>query len=185
MSMKKNVLAGYLLFLGISQFLFFLRVAESIYPGYSVANNYISDLGVGNTAPLFNTSVSFLGVCVVAAAYLSSAVFESKIFRVLIAVTGVGAFGVGLFPENVPVLHTFFSFITFFFAGVAAVYGSRVFPRLIAVISAVSGVISLAALFLFGSGNYLGLGHGGMERLIVYPVLCWGLMLSGYLLARS
>lgn len=181
----KAVVAGGLLFLGITQFLFFLRVAESVYPGYSVANNYISDLGVGVAAPIFNTSVSFLGLCIVAASYLSSNVFQSRVFRALIAVTGVGAFGVGLFPENVPVLHTVFSAITFLFAGLSAVYGLRVLSRLMGLISVVCGVVCLVALALFGSGNYLGLGHGGMERLIVYPVLCWGLMLSGYLLSRS
>lgn len=185
MTMKRTVLAGSLLFLGISQFLFFLRVAESVYPGYSVANNYISDLGVGVAAPIFNTSVSFLGLCIIATSYLSSSIFQDKVFRILIAITGIGAFGVGLFPENVPVLHFVFSFITFFFAGLAAVYGFRALSGVMAVISLVSGVVCLAALVLFGSGNYLGLGHGGMERLIVYPVLSWGLMLSGYLLARS
>ncbi|MEM0440791.1 MAG: DUF998 domain-containing protein [Candidatus Caldarchaeum sp.] len=183
--MKKNLVAGVLLFVGISQFMFFLRVAESIYPGYSVANNYISDLGVGVAAPVFNTSVSFLGLCIVAAAYFGYATFNSKVFAALIAITGVGAFGVGLFPENVPVLHTVFSFITFFFAGIAAIYGVRVLSRLMGIISVVSGVVCLAALVLFGSGNYLGLGHGGMERLIVYPVLSWGLMLSGYLLSKG
>lgn len=183
--MKRNLIAGSLLFVGISQFLFFLRVAESIYPGYSVANNYISDLGVGVAAPVFNTSVSFLGLCIVAAAYFGLPTFNSKVFAALIAVTGIGAFGVGLFPENVPVLHTVFSFITFFFAGIAAIYGVRVLSRIMGVISVVSGVVGLVALFLFATGNYLGLGHGGMERLIVYPVLSWGLMLSGYLFAKG
>ncbi|BAJ51536.1 conserved hypothetical protein [Candidatus Caldarchaeum subterraneum] len=183
--MRRSSLAGAVLFIGVAQFLFFLRVAESIYPGYSVSGNYISDLGVGVAAPVFNTSVSFLGVCVIAAAYLSLAVVGSRVFAALVAAAGVGAFGVGLFPENVPVLHTVFSFITFFFAGLAAVYGLRVFNRLMGVFSMVCGLTALAALALFASGNYLGLGHGGMERLIVYPVLSWGLLLSGYFIAKA
>ncbi|MEM1946721.1 MAG: DUF998 domain-containing protein [Candidatus Caldarchaeum sp.] len=182
--MKKPVAAGALLFIAITQFLMALRVAESVYPGYSVSGNYISDLGVGVAAPIFNTSIIILGLCVVVAAYLVAEVFQSKLFRLFIALAGFGAAGVGTFPENVPVLHTIMSLITFLFAGIAAVYGVRVFDRLVGFLSAIAGVVSLAALAFFVSGNYLGLGHGGMERLIVYPVLSWGLMLSGYLLSK-
>jgi len=181
----KGSVAGVLLFVAISQFMFFLRVSEAVYPGYSVSGNYISDLGVGVAAPIFNPSVVFLGVCIVLAAYLGSEVFGSSVFRVLVGLAGFGAAGVGIFPENVPVLHTVMSFITFFFAGVAAIYGIRVFDRPVGVLSLASGVVSLAALTLFATGNYLGLGHGGMERLIVYPVLSWGLLLSGLLLQHQ
>ncbi|MEM4281750.1 MAG: DUF998 domain-containing protein [Candidatus Caldarchaeum sp.] len=182
--MKKPVAAGALLFIAITQFLMALRVAESVYPGYSVSGNYISDLGVGAAAPIFNSSIVFLGLCVVLSSYLGAEVFKSRLFRIFVALAGVGAAGVGIFPENVPVLHTVMSLITFLFAGVAALYGLRVFDRLVGLLSAVAGLVSLAALALFISGNYMGLGHGGMERLIVYPVLSWGLMLSGYLLSK-
>jgi len=42
----------------------------------------------------------------------------------------------------------------------------------------------LIDLILFTSGNYFGLGIGGMERMIVYPMLVWGLAFAGYLLSR-
>ncbi len=183
--MNRSTACGVLLFIGCTQFLTLLIVAESIYPGYSVSGNYISDLGVGVSAPIFNSSVMLIGVCVVLAAYLGSEVFKSRVFRAFLTLTGVGAVGVGLFPENVPVIHTVMSFITFLFAGLAAVYGFRVFKKLVGLFSLAAGVMSLAALALFASGNYLGLGHGGMERLIVYPVLSWGLMISGILLSKS
>jgi len=53
------------------------------------------------------------------------------------------------------------------------------------VLSLISGLTSLTALALFATNNYLGLGHGGMERLIVYPVLAWGLLIAGYLLSAG
>jgi hypothetical membrane protein len=53
------------------------------------------------------------------------------------------------------------------------------------VLSLISGLTSLTALALFATNNYLGLGHGGMERLIVYPVLSWGLLIAGYLLTAG
>ncbi|MCS7129463.1 MAG: DUF998 domain-containing protein [Candidatus Caldarchaeum sp.] len=183
--MRRDTASGALLFTAITQFLMFLRVAESVYPNYSVSGNYISDLGVGVAAPIFNTSIIILGVCVVLTAYLCVEVFKSTLFVVFIALAGVGAVGVGVFPENVPVLHTVMSLITFLFAGLAALYGLRVFSRLMGVLSAAAGIASLTALILFATGNYMGLGHGGMERLIVYPVLAWGLMLSGHLISRG
>jgi len=103
----------------------------------------------------------------------------------LVGLAGFGATGVGVFPENVPVLHTVMSFITLFFAGVAAVYAARVFKQAMGVLSLISGLTSLTALALFATNNYLGLGHGGMERLIVYPVLSWGLLIAGYLLTAG
>ena len=54
-------LAGTLIFVGTAQFILFATVAEALYPDYSISNNYISDLGVGPSAPLFNSSVLVLG----------------------------------------------------------------------------------------------------------------------------
>jgi hypothetical protein len=50
-------------------------------------------------------------------------------------------------------------------------------------ISVVLGLMTLAALVLFGMGEYLGLGVGGMERMIAYPAVMWGAGFGGYLIA--
>jgi hypothetical membrane protein len=50
-------------------------------------------------------------------------------------------------------------------------------------ISIFLGVMSLFALVLFAAQQYLGLGVGGMERMIVYPLLMWIIGFSGYLFA--
>src|SRR2546422_986569 len=52
-------------------------------------------------------------------------------------------------------------------------------------ISVILGVISLIALGLYISKTYLGLGPGGMERMIVYPIAVWGLAFGGYLFGMS
>jgi len=46
-------------------------------------------------------------------------------------------------------------------------------------------VVSLLATVLFTAGEYAGLGIGGMERLIVYPVLIWGAMFGDSLSSSS
>jgi hypothetical protein len=41
----------------------------------------------------------------------------------------------------------------------------------------------LVASGYFGDKVYLGLGVGGMERMIAYPALMWGTGFGGYLIA--
>jgi hypothetical protein len=53
------------------------------------------------------------------------------------------------------------------------------------------GVLTLGALVLFISGhflesrNFLGLGPEGMERMIVYPAMLWGIGLGSYMMRVS
>ncbi len=47
------------------------------------------------------------------------------------------------------------------------------------------GVVGLVALVLFTTGNDLGIGLGGMERMIAYPVLFWAMAFGGSLMAAA
>lgn len=72
-------IAGALIFVGAVQFILCMIMAECLYPKYSVSENYISDLGVGATAPIFNISVFLLGATVAASAYFLKRMVQSKI----------------------------------------------------------------------------------------------------------
>jgi hypothetical membrane protein len=52
-----QLLIGSLWFVGAAQFVLAMIVAEARYPSCSIANNAISDLGVGRTGRLFNASI--------------------------------------------------------------------------------------------------------------------------------
>jgi hypothetical membrane protein len=66
MKLTDGKVAGTLLFVGAVQFIVFgLITAEAGYEGYSTSGNYISDLGVGSTALIFNSSVFLLGILIV------------------------------------------------------------------------------------------------------------------------
>jgi hypothetical protein len=41
--------------------------------------------------------------------------------------------------------------------------------------------VAAASFLLMGSGNYLGLGLGGMQRMGVYPLLLWDVGFGVYL----
>jgi hypothetical membrane protein len=109
----------------------------------------------------------------------------------MLVLTGIGAIGVGVFTEAFGVLHMVVSLVTFLFSGLSAIVSvlcSRVhkFPLVKMPFSALSiilGLMTLVALALFGMGQYLNLGVGGMERMIAYPALLWGAGFGGYLIA--
>ena len=178
-------MAGFLLFGGGVQFLFGMVIAESFYPGYSVSENYISDLGVGTTALIFNSSVFLLGVLSVACAYFIQRAFGSRLLFVLLTLTGIGAMGVGVFPETAGAVHAIASLVTFLFGGLSAIMSYKLQKPPLSYASVLLGILSLAALVLFISGTYLGLGKGGMERMIAYPTLLWAAGFGGYLMGYS
>jgi hypothetical membrane protein len=174
-------LSGLLLAAGAVQFLLGLVLAESLYPNYSVSNHFISDLGVGAAAWLFNGSVFLLGVMVIGAAYFLYRSFDEIGMAGAMAMAGIGAMGVGIFPETAGPIHVVVSFVTFFFGGVAALLTYRLkLGRVEALLCALLGLVSLTALGLFAARITLGLGVGGMERMIAYPILLWSVAAGGY-----
>jgi hypothetical membrane protein len=182
--MEQGKLAGSLIFAGAAQFLILLVVAESVYPDYSVSTNYISDLGVGVAAPIFNTSVLLLGVLVAASSVPLQRKFRWAPMTVTIVLTGVGAAGVGVFPETTGAIHGVFALVTFLFSGLSAILSTRIINGTpLKVYSALLGLATLLFLGLYVSHHYYGLGRGGMERLIVYPSLVWALGFAGSLMA--
>ncbi len=178
--------AGLLLFVGIAQFAIIgLTVAESVYPGYSVSQNYISDLGVGPAALIFDPSIILVGLVVLATAWFLLRAFRDRILSIVVALAGVGAIAVGVFTEDFGVIHSLVSLWTFVFIALSAILAMRVVRPPFQYICVVLGVLSLIALGLYISKTYLGLGAGGMERMIVWPILVWGLAFGGYLFAMS
>lgn len=178
-------LAGLLSFVGASQFLIIMLICEAIYPGYSISKNMISDLGVGSTAGLFNSSIILLGLLIILSAISFHSFHKNKIFTILMILTGTGAMGVGFFPETIRPYHEIFAGITFICGGLSEMLSFVLirFPMSVAVIFL--GGLTLGSLVLFVLGAHLGLGPGGMERMIVYPVILWGASFGGYLMASE
>ncbi|PKL64690.1 MAG: hypothetical protein CVV32_06300 [Methanomicrobiales archaeon HGW-Methanomicrobiales-3] len=172
MMFSNKVLAGILLFLGAAWSFMGIIVSEALYPGYHVTQ-VISDLGVGSTALIFNSSVIVFGILLIAAGFLLKKEGLDPWFCRLMALVGIGQMGVGFFPETMGVPHIVSAGIVFFFGGILAIMSYRVFPRPWAYISVVLGTITLVAIVLLEVKFYAGLGTGGMERMIAYPLLFW------------
>lgn len=188
---------GALFVLGSVQFLLGMALTQLYFPGYSLLNNYVSDLG-GPQSPaawIFNDSIRALGALGVLGAILIRSAFTPKRSAALgilfLGIASLGAFLVGSFPEGSPELggniHSVVSAVTFIGSGFALLFlafamlrdtrwaGFRGY-------TAISGLVTLVALGLFQGGLYGALGPGGMERVIVAPVLLWAIVAGAHLL---
>ena len=101
----------------------------------------------------------------------------------------MGILGVGVFPGNYGNLHALFALLVFFAGGLAAIVSRTVQNPPFSVVSAVLGVVSLAMLVLYmvlgDSSPIAGLGLGGVERWVAYPILAWTMSFGGYLMGRA
>lgn len=189
--MNDRTLAGLIFFLMSAQFLTALMMGEAIAPDYVVHDNAISDLGViGETALLFTVSLTAVGVLNIAGGYLYYRTHRRRSTFLLFVLAGIGAIGAGLISlDNPSGVHGLFALFAFIFFNAQAIASSRLVEGPMRYISLVAGIIGLAFLVLHffsdaGMADLYGpIGHGGSERMIVYPALIWVLGFGGYLMA--
>jgi hypothetical membrane protein len=187
--------AGASLVVGVGQFAFFLVISEIYYPSYSVSLNYISDLGATcveracrfyqPSSSIFDVSILLMGLALFPAAYYVWRATGSRSLSAFLALAGVGAAGVGILNESYGEIHVLFSAWTFIAAGIQALLVYKVARPPYSYFSAVTGIITLTATVLYAANDYLGLGAGGMERVVVYPVLLGGIAFGGYMMALA
>lgn len=168
--------------------MFLIHLSEFLYPGYSVSENYISDLGVGPmpSSAIFTVAVVLFGLMALLAAALLRQKDKKMLTWLFIALSGIGAIGVGAFNlDFIPMLHRASALMAFLFGNLAVLFSYRMVRPPVSYVFAVLGMIGLAALALFGAGVYVGLGVGGMERTILYPPMFWAMSFGAYLLAQE
>jgi hypothetical membrane protein len=186
------LVSGFVVLMGII-------TAEALYPmGYRTSQNAISDLGA-TTSPnsvSFQPSATIFNGAMIAAgllALLAGLCLERgsrRIFpAVFIALTGLGILGVGTFPSNYGNVHTTFAMLIFFGGGLAAIVSMGIQTPPFNVISAILGLITLVIIIMsiaLGDASPLaGLGLGGVERWVAYPIVAWTMSFGGYLMGRA
>jgi len=189
--------AGLLIFVAAAAIILAAIVSEAIYSGYSVGQQNMSDLGdwslAGNAAAIFDVAAILAGMLVVVSAYFIQRTYKNRLFSSLIVTIGVCFIGVGIVAENVFLpLHAVLAVITFVGLAAAAFMSYKFEKPPLSYISVILGVVILLAFILWflglGAGNsgfYLGLGVGGMERLIIYPALLWMFGFGAHLIGDS
>ncbi len=190
---NERQVAGTLLFVGGIQWFLVILIAESIHPGYNGAFYYVSSLGVGVTALLYNLSMLLLGVATAVGSYLIYRVIGSKLFLVVFTITGLATMGVALFPEGQSI-HGIVTPIALLFGAFSAIVSFKLQKSPLSYAFVVLGVLSLGFGIIFNPYlglpresfiTYLGLGKGTMERLIIYPLLLWTIAFGSHLVGST
>lgn len=199
-------LAGILFTVGASLFLLLTTVAEAVYPNFSLQTNAISDLAAigANTAIIEGTAIIGLGLSWTFGAYLLNRTTGKRGMMILNLLPGIGALLAGFSPENVNiVIHSIGSLLAFAIGPIAVILSYKTTRVPFRYFSVGLGVLSLASTFVIFIGcqivgpcgtcsstvpqdtqrlQELGLGLGGWESMIIYPLLIWLIGYGNYLM---
>lgn len=199
--------AGLFLLVGGITFGMALHLAELTFPGYSVSQNWISDLGqscsyagtnwprdcvfVQPAASIFTAGVVLFGGLMLLSAWMLYPLRPARRLSLLLGAVGVGAIGLAAFPEGVPAPHAAFAAVALLSGALAAAESFRFVARPLGLLFLLLAGISLVAFVILvtvGGGTvpptWTPLGKGGMERMVVYPELLWDIAFGATLLAR-
>ena len=173
------------MFIGAAFFLAAVTFGEALAPGYDVHEQPISDLGIiTETAILFNLSLIVMGIVMLISGFILHRASPSLVITVIYIIAGIGIVGVGIFDLNSGI-HGLFALISFISINVLAIAVAIRTCGPMRVISTLMGIVGLLGLILHISEVNGALGPGGMERVIVYPVILWLLAYSGYLMSNA
>jgi hypothetical membrane protein len=182
--------AGLLGFVAIVQIILVIIFCESLYSGYNVGQQYISDLGnwslAGNYAAIFNVSIILAGALGIASAYFIQRAFKNRLFTSLLMISAFCNILIGVFAEDISMPMHGISALISLVVGLGAGFMTYKFVKSpLSYAPLILGGVIIVAVILQGSGNYLGLGLGGIERLEIYPSLLWGLVFDAYIIGES
>jgi hypothetical membrane protein len=190
MNYDSKRIAGLLGFVGFVQIILAIIICEAVYSGYSVGQQYISDLGnwslAGNYAAIFNVSIIFAGALGIASAYFIQRAFKNRLFTSLGMINAFCSILIGVFAEDISMpMHGISALISLIFGLGATFMSSKFVKSPLSYAPIILGGVIIVAVVLQGSGFYLGLGLGGIERLEIYPSLLWGLVFDAYLIGEA
>jgi hypothetical membrane protein len=188
-------LAGSLIFFAGIQWLMTVLAAETLFPGYSIMANDLSDLAstvppnvsvIQPSAMLFNATTFIFGMLIIASAFLIHRVCKKRLFTVLFALSGLAAMAVGIFPGDTGTIHGLVALAWFVTAPLSAIVAFRFLKKPFAYFSVIIGVFALIVLisvfFAGQSSLFVIFGRGGEERMLVYPIVLWMMAFAGYLM---
>lgn len=201
--------AGALFCMGGLLFILLNTASESIYPNFSILNNSFSDMAAAGTRtfPIEETAIFGVAITWIVGAYLLYKNNGRKGFAIVNVLAGTGFLLAGLSPENVNIIiHSIGALLAFPFGAATVFLSYRVICSSFRYFSIGLGSLSVAATLVTFLGQkivgpcgncvgktpgyvqsltQLGLGLGGWESMIIYPLLIWLIGFGSYLMATS
>ncbi len=200
-------IAGVLFSFGALLFLLLNTASESLYPNFSMLNNAMSDMAAAGTRtfPIEETAILGVSISWIVGAYFLFRNTGKRGLMIVNILPGTGFLLAGLSPENVNiVIHSVGALFAFPFGAAAAILSYRAIRSDLKYFSIGLGALSVSATLVTFLGQrivgpcgtcvgktpgyvqsltQLGLGLGGWESMIVYPLLIWMIGYGSYLMA--
>ena len=190
--LRGRTFAGLLLLLSGSVFLIGVMLAETMAPGYSMNADAISDLGtIDGSSAVFNITLVLTSVLAAAGGLLLHGHHRRRAITTLFVLAGLGAIGAGVFTLDASDIHGLFALLAFVAFNVLAIVCATLARGPMRALSTILGTVGLAFVIVMflgdaGMADMFGpIGHGGAERMIVFPVMIWMLGFGGYLMSPS
>jgi hypothetical membrane protein len=186
--------SGSLFLVGGVQWFLGILAAESWYDGYSSRIDYVSELGIGPTALIYNLSVFLLGAFMVAGAFFLYKSSEKRLLPSLLTISGIGAMGVGVFPGYMQPMHSIATMLAIMFGAFSAMASYTHQTKPMSIVSLVLGVMSFVLSILFipylglpsgSTETFMGMAKGSLERWAINPILAWIIGFGGYLMGKD
>jgi len=199
MEYKNENIAGIILLFSVLTWYFVELILSYLEPGYSFSTNFISELGSpgATNALIFNTTVTLLGLSVLAAGYLlyrasaSETIFPNRLFAILVMLLGIcfigGALGpMHAYPDYLPLpFHTIFGDIAQAVMITAILVSVKITKPPLSYVLLILAVISFVTQIITLSAMDLGLGVGGNQRLYFIVWTTWMFVISTHLMSKS
>ncbi len=199
--------AGALAFVAAAQWVLLVIVAETQYPNYNTQQNYLSDLGatchrglvsgtqcviVSPSSLIWDTTLALMGLLSLVSAVLVYSATRKKSFSILFGIWGLGALIAGAVPETLLSVHELASIASLLGGSIAAIVAFWFLKSPLKYLSLVLGLFSFASLIpltfegpFFRWNGIFGLGLGGIERMVVYPIVIWEIAFGAYLMSGA
>jgi len=198
MAYPNGKVAGALIFVAVTQFVLGVIISEALYPGYSISANYVSELGVGPSSMIFNSSVFLMGLLLIIGAYFLHRAFNFTMLTVTFVLTAIGSMGIGIFTLDTGTMHNIAALFFWLFSGLSAIFAVicsyvhefKLMKMPFSIIAVILGLTELGGFVLLVGNMYglgvgdFGLGVGGIQRMALYPILMWLAGFGGYLMAH-
>jgi hypothetical membrane protein len=177
-------LSGFMIFMGIITGEIFYR------SDFTTRDNYISELAASippetlihqPSATIFNYTMIVSGIMIIIAAGFVQNIFKKYLSSIPLLLLGIGLSGVGIFPGDRIPWHGIFALVIFISGGIAAITSFKIVSSPLRYIFISFGIIALVFLLL-NKFFIPGLGVGGAERWLFYPIVFWVTGMGAYLL---